>query len=120
MSHCALDLHADTCVAGANTLLIAKTGCTDVVCHFSTAYKPFNAIPIAMVATIWDDPTTGQPYILIIHEAMYIGSKLSNTLLNPNQIQANGVEVHDIPRQFDKQSKLALYFISQKRRSFYR
>ena len=77
---------------------------------FSKEYKPFNAIPIATVATVWDDPATGQPYILIIHEAMYFGSKLSNTLLNQNQIQANGVEVHDVPRQLDEQSRHAFYF----------
>ena len=85
-----------------------------MVFPLSKEYKPFNAIPIAKVATIWDDPATEQPYILIIHEAMYFGSKLSNTLLNLNQIGANGVEVHDIPRQFNKQSKHAFYLPEEK------
>ena len=113
-SRCELDSHADTCVAGASTLLIAKTGRNVVVCPFSKEYKPFNTILIATVATVWDDPATGQPYILIIHEAMYFGSKLFNTLLNPNQIRANGVEVHKVPRQFNKQSKHAFYFPEEK------
>jgi len=71
---------------------------------FSAEYAPTKGIPIATVATLWTDPKDGNRYILIINEALYFGDKLPTTLLNPNQMRANGVKVQDVPRQFDPRS----------------
>lgn len=49
-------------------------------------------------ALAYDDPMTGETFILMIGQALYFGEKLKHALLNPNQMRANGVIVDDIPR----------------------
>lgn len=51
-----LDSHADTCCAGANTALIEFTGETVKVQPFSPEYDSYDDVPIATVATAYDDP----------------------------------------------------------------
>ena len=68
-----LDSHADTCVAGRNTLLVSDEGRQVTVHPYSGEYKPIPDVSIATVATLWIHPTDGQPYILIINEALYFG-----------------------------------------------
>jgi hypothetical protein len=50
------------------------------------SYEAIMDVPIAMVATAWDDPATGEATVLYIHEALYFGDKMSHTLLCPNQL----------------------------------
>ena len=104
-----LDTHADTCVAGDSYLMIRDEGMRAQVHPYSTEYKPLEAI-IGTAATLWDDPTDGQPYILIVNQALFFGSKVKTSLLNPNQLRANGLRVDDIPRQFEKTSTHAIHF----------
>ena len=37
----------------------------------------------------------GQTYILVLHEALWIGDKLYNTLFNPNQLRHYETQVQD-------------------------
>ena len=106
---CELDSHADTCVAGRNTLLVSDEGRQVTVHPYSGEYKPIPDVSIATVATLWIHPTDGQPYILIINEALYFGDRVDVTLLNPNQLRANGIIVEDVPRQFDPKSSHSIY-----------
>jgi len=99
-----LDSHADTCCAGANTLLIAMTGRTVNVYPFSKELSSMSGIPIATVAMAWDNPDDGKTTCLVLNECLYMGDRLQNSLLNPNQLRANGLQVDDIPRQFDPKS----------------
>ena len=57
-----------------------------------------------MVATIWEDPWTGEMWLLIIHEALYFGLSLQELLLCPNQLRAHGIMVNNMPVQFDPNS----------------
>jgi flavin reductase (DIM6/NTAB) family NADH-FMN oxidoreductase RutF len=98
---CELDSHADTCVAGANCRLISHEGRKVSVHPYSEEYKPIHDVIIGSVATLWVDPTDGQSYILIIHEALYFGKRLADTLLCPNQLRAHGLKVEDVPKQFN-------------------
>ena len=111
-----LDSHADTCVAGRNTLLVSDDGRQVTVHPYSGEYKPIQDVSIATVATMWIHPQNGQPYILIIHEALYFGDRVDVTLLNPNQLRANGVTVEDVPRQFDTKSSHSIYHPTAKLR----
>jgi hypothetical protein len=111
-----LDSHADTCVAGRNTLLVSDEGRQVTVHPYSGEYKPIQDVSIATVATLWIHPTNGQPYILIINEALYFGDRVDVTLLNPNQLRANGVIVEDVPRQFDPKSSHSIYHPTAKLR----
>jgi hypothetical protein len=78
------DSHADTCVAGCNTLLVSDEGCQVTVHPYCGEYnKPIQNISIATVATMWTHPTTGQPYILIINKALYFGDRVDVTPLGP-------------------------------------
>jgi hypothetical protein len=108
---CELDSHADTCVAGANTILLEKTGRVVNVLPYNTDYAPKKNIPIATVATAWDDPKTGKTYIMVLHETLYFGDQLPYTLLNPNQIRANGLKVDETPRQFDAHSMHSIVIV---------
>jgi hypothetical protein len=74
------------------------------VSPFSKDYKPMKDVPIASVVTIYDDPQTGIAIFLVIHEALYFGSAIKQSLLCPNQMRTNGLTVHDVPRQFDQAS----------------
>ena len=52
---------------------------------------PIVGVPIVSGATAWDDPVTGQTYILIINEGLYYGNKMDHSLINPNQIRDYGI-----------------------------
>jgi hypothetical protein len=105
-NRCELDSHADTCVAGANTILVATDGRTVNVYSFAADKTP--SITIATVATLWEAPD-GEKYVLIIHEALYFGDRLPSTLLTPNQLRNNGLVVNDVPRQFDATSSFSIF-----------
>jgi hypothetical protein len=78
------------------------------VSPFLDSYEAIKDVPIAMVATTWDDPATGEVTILYIHEALYFGDKMSHMLLCPNQLRAKGWKVQDMPKQFDAESAHAI------------
>jgi hypothetical protein len=100
------DTHADTCVAGLNTVVLDLTGKVVSVSPFcDTEYQSIEDVPVATVATAYDCPITGKVYILVINEALYLGDKMRNTLLNPNQLRAHGVQVQDCPKQYDLSSR---------------
>jgi transposase len=103
-----LDSHADTCVAGANTMVTEYTDTKVSVSPFSDSYEAIKDFPIATVATAWDDPATGDVTILYINEALYFGDKMSHTLLCPNQLRSHGWKVQDVPKQFDAESAHAI------------
>ena len=108
-----LDTHADTCVAGANTVVLDLTGKHVSVTPFcEEEYEPMNEIPIATVATAYDCPDTGRVWVLIINEALYFGSKMANTLLCPNQLWQHGKVIEDCPRQFDQLSSHSIFIPS--------
>jgi hypothetical protein len=101
-----LDTRADTICAGANFRCIRLTG---MVCQVQGFHKSFDAIPnipVATVATVWDDPSTGMSYILIIHQALYFGAQLDHSLINVNQIRVTGISVCDDP--FDRYRNIGI------------
>ena len=105
-----MDTHADTCVAGANTVVLDLTGKQVSVTPFcEEEYEPIAEIPIATVATAYDCPDTGKVWVLIINEALYFGSKMTNTLLCPNQLRQHGIVIEDCPRQFDQSSSHSIF-----------
>lgn len=103
-----MDSHADTCVAGANFVLFDKPSRFVNVYAYSEEYKPLKDIAIATVATVWVDPKTAQEYLLLINEALFFGKRMKHSLINPNQLRANGTEVDDCPRQFRLSSRHAI------------
>ena len=83
-----LDTHANTCVAGANKVVLDSTENQDSVTPFcEEEYEPVTEKLIATVATVYNCPDTGKAWVLIINEVLYFSSKKANTLLCPNQLQ---------------------------------
>jgi transposase InsO family protein len=111
---CELDSHADTCVAGDNTLLISHNDQRVSVNAYSDELKPLKGILVATVATLYQDAATGDSCILIIHQALYFGKRLQSSLLNPNQLRHAGLVVEDVPRQFDRLSSHSIYIPEHK------
>ncbi|MFN9982420.1 MAG: hypothetical protein ACK53Y_21010, partial [bacterium] len=52
---------------------------------------------MVQAATAYDHPETGITYILVINQALLVPD-LETTLLNPNQMQANGIIINDVPK----------------------
>lgn len=107
--NCELDSHADTCALGKGFVMIETPQRTVNVYPYSEEYKPIKDIPIATVATTWVDQRNGQPYLLVFNEALFFGSRLTHSLICPNQLRANGLRVHDTPTQFDHTSSHSIH-----------
>ena len=108
-----LDSHADTFVAGANTVPLWYTDVKVSVSPFIGEYTPLDDIPIASVATAWDNPSNGSTIILVINEALYFGNRMSHSLLCPNQLQDFGLIVNDVPKIYDINSSHSIILPGQ-------
>ena len=73
---------------------------------YDSSYKSIANVPIVSGATAWDDPFTGETYILVFHESLFYGPKLDHSLINPNQIRMNGIGFWDNP--FDRTRELSI------------
>ncbi|MGH3053527.1 MAG: hypothetical protein ACRDL7_00940, partial [Gaiellaceae bacterium] len=113
-----LDSHADTSCAGAGTVVIEYTNKTCDVSPFATEYEPLVQIPVIKAGTAYNDPITGVTYILILSQALYFGDRMSNTLICPNQLRANGLIVDDVPRHLSEGNKSthSVYFPDERLR----
>jgi hypothetical protein len=67
-------------------------------------------IPIVTAATALDNPD-GSTFILILHQALYLGDKIENTLLCPNQLRYYGIDVDDIPIHLAPKNKPSTHSI---------
>ena len=92
-----LDTHADTCCTGVNWKLLKLTGDICEVTPFLDSYEPISEIPLAHCGMVWTDPTTMQDYLLVSDQMLWFGENLRHSLINPNQIRANGIPVYDDP-----------------------
>ncbi len=101
---CELDSHADTCCAGADCHVESTTGETVSVYPFSAESNKVSNVPIGTVVYAVDDPRTGRTVLLVMHEVLIFGDRLPISLINPNQLRDYGVQVNDVPRQFDESS----------------
>jgi len=94
---CKLDSHADTIVAGSNCVVINYTGNVCDVSPYRDDYAPVYNVPIVTAATAWQSPLTGETYILVFNEALWMGDSMNCTLINPNQLRHFGTKVQDNP-----------------------
>ena len=71
---CELDSHADTILAGKNCIVLSYTGKECRVVPYQEGYESTDNVPISNVATAWKSPENGEIFILIFHEALWMGS----------------------------------------------
>ena len=90
-----LDYHSDTTVAGFNCCTLQYTGKECDLSPYCDYYESIKGVPIVNAETAWHSSDTGQTYILILHEALFMGDTLDHTLVNPNQLYHYGNRVQD-------------------------
>ena len=92
-----LDSHADLCVAGATWKVMEYTGVVCNVYPYSDSYKPLKQVPVVEAVTAYDHPT-GETFILVLAQALYLGEQQEPSLLCPNQMRSYGIVVNDVPK----------------------
>ena len=92
-----LDTHADTVVLGKNCVILSHTGRECDVSPYTDFYDAIKGVPIVSGATAWTSQRDGETYILVFHEALWMGSTMPNSLINPNQLRNFGIVVQDNP-----------------------
>ena len=92
-----MDSHADTVVLGQNCTILSYTGRECDVSPYTDSYEAIKGVPIVSGATAWTSQVDGQTYILVFHEALWMGDVLEHSLLNPNQLRHYGLTVQDNP-----------------------
>ena len=97
---CELDSHADTCCLG-NCYVLYQTDTADVSGFVESLGKIKEASVITGVLA-YDDPETGQTFLLYFHQALHLPQLKDKCLLNPNQMREAGIEVNDIPLKYLK------------------
>lgn len=101
-----IDNHADTCCFGAN---FRPTFITDQVCEVSPYHESYDSIsnvPVVSACTAYDDPISGQTYIINIHQGLWFGKSMKNSLISPNQVRSFGIPLCDDP--FDPYRSLGM------------
>ena len=88
------DFNADTCRLGQNYVVLQFTRWMAEAFAFNENL-PSNTVPIVSGATAYTCPRRKVTYILVVHEALYFGTKLNHSLLNPNQIRMHGIPLWD-------------------------
>eukprot|EP00934_Nitzschia_sp_Nitz4_P008127 Nitzschia sp. Nitz4//scaffold260_size33533//228//6137//NITZ4_007876-RA/size33533-snap-gene-0.41-mRNA-1//-1//CDS//3329544674//8117//frame0 len=91
-----LDTHADTCIVGANVMIVADHGRPVTVTSYDSKAGP-KTYRTVDAAIAYDDPNTGETKIVMINQAIHI-PHLSHNLINPMQIRMNDVTINDIPK----------------------
>lgn len=79
------DSNADTCCLGKNFVVLQATYRTADVYAYDSSIQPIENVPIVSGATAYDDPMSGDTFILVFNEALYYGTALDHSLINPNQ-----------------------------------
>ena len=102
------DTNADTCCLGTNFTVLSYTSRTADVYPYDSSYEPVRSVPIVTGATTYHHPN-GEAFIIIINEALYYGDKLDHSLINPNQVQYNGVGFRDNPYDHAHNLEIEVY-----------
>jgi len=99
-----IDGRADTVCAGSTFHFLEESNHYCVAYGFHSDMKPIENVPVATVATAYDQPSLQETIILIFHEALYFGDSMEHSLLCPMQLRHNGIKVDQSPRQYDPAS----------------
>ena len=108
-----IDSRADTVCAGATFLALEESNHFCGVNGFHSDMAPIKDVPVATVATAYDDPITQETYILVFHEALYFGSSMEHSLISPMQLRHFGLRVDQTPKQYDRESLHGIAFPDQ-------
>jgi hypothetical protein len=85
------DTNADTCCLGKNFIVLTATFRTADVYAYDTSIQPMGNVTIVSAATAYDDPVSGDTFILVFNESLYSRKQLDHSLINPNQLRSYGI-----------------------------
>jgi hypothetical protein len=97
-----LHSHADTCSVNDVAYVLEYFSKVAEVYGFSKSLSVKEDIPIDKAAFAYDDHNTGETLIVVVNQALYFGDKLSNVLLNLNQVRAHGLTVNECPKHLSR------------------
>ena len=66
-----LDSHADTCCVGRGVMIVNETHRMVNVMPFLQSLGTVSQVPIVSAAVAYDDPRSGEVFILIFHQALH-------------------------------------------------
>ena len=92
-----LDSHADTCVVGRNALIVHLLDKKVNVTGFDPTQGKVEDLNLVSAALACDCPATGEPIILMMHQAVHVPT-MTNDLLCPMQMRVNDVELYKCPK----------------------
>jgi hypothetical protein len=92
-----LDSHADTCVVGKNALIVHLLDKKVNVTGFDPTQGKVKDLNLVSAALAYDCPATGEPIILMVHQAVHVPT-MNNDLLCPMQMRVNDVELYECPK----------------------
>ena len=84
-------------MVGKNAIILYETDMTVNVTPFSNDFGMLPEVLVVHVAVAYDCPITGQTYILIINNALYI-AEMEQNLLPPIMMRLNGILVDEYPK----------------------
>lgn len=108
-----LDTHANMVVVGSECFIIRWTGRNAEVNAFSPELEALQAVPIVDAALLYECPVTGQEYLLVVRNALYVKSMRHN-LIPPFIMREAGVRVNDVPKIHSKDPTIEHHSISFK------
>ena len=79
-----MDSHADTTVLGCKCAILAYIGKKFKVSPYSDEYESIQHVTVGTGATAWTFPHSGETFILIFNEALWMREKLDHTVVNPS------------------------------------
>ena len=92
-----LDSHANMVVFGSNSYVFESTGRTCNVHPFSTDLGSASNVPIVDAAVAYDCPYSGETFVLVARNALYIKS-MEHNLIPPFIMRAGGVTINEVPK----------------------
>ena len=78
-------------------MILTYTGKEYEVSPLSDEYKSIQHVPVVTRATAWTCPHSGETFILVFNEALWMGENFDHTLVNPNQMRHHRIDVKDNP-----------------------
>ena len=100
VQQCELDSHTDTCCLGNGCQVLYETGKADVG-GFLEQLGELIETKIVTAALAYDQPETGQVYLLIFHQlGVLLIEGMQCHLLNPNQIREASHIINDTPLKY--------------------
>lgn len=91
-----LDSHANMCCLGRQALVFHSSDLTCDVTPYDPAIGTRPGIPLCDMALAYDEPNTGETYILVFLNSLYI-KDMEHNLVPPFIMREAGIKVHDTP-----------------------